>query len=336
MAAVEFIHPKFLWGLLTLPLLFMFLFWAEYRRRAALRLIGEQEMLAVLMPRLSVVRRWTKGVLWLLVITLLIIVAARPTWGIRTDIVETQGVSVFVLLDVSNSMNAEDVVPSRLERAKIGVYDLLEGVEGNEVGVIAFAGTAFVVFPLTTDIASAQTFLTYITSDVVSRQGTAISTAIDLALQSFNDAEATEKVIVIFSDGEDHTTEAEAAIRAAVDAGVTVHAIGYGTDGGGSIPIRNSSGLVVGNKMDRVGNIVITTLNEALLKEATSRTGGIYQSIDAADSAVSRIIRAINTSEGGALGEDETSRGVERFSLFAAIALLILSFEMVLSETKSS
>ncbi|MEL6150558.1 MAG: VWA domain-containing protein [Chloroflexota bacterium] len=336
MSEIVFVYPALLWLLLLLPLLLLLFVWAERRRAGRMRQIGQPELLALLMQQVSVSRRWWKSALWLLCMAMMIVTLARPTWGIRTDIIETSGASVFVLMDVSNSMNAEDLAPSRLERARLGVQDLMNGIQGNEVGMITFAGTAFVFFPLTTDVQSAQSFLSFVSSDVITQQGTAIGEAVQLALQSFDEVQATEKIIVLFSDGENHSAETEAAIQAAIEADVTIHVLGYGTDGGGSIPIRNSTGIVVGNKLDRTGNIIITRLDERLLEEIARRTDGAYYQIDPAGVAIQNVVQRINSAEGGTLGEDERVIGIERYALFAAIALLFLSLEMLLPETKSN
>ncbi|MEM6283813.1 MAG: VWA domain-containing protein [Chloroflexota bacterium] len=336
MAEVVFVYPVLLWLLLLLPLLLALFVWAERSRVGRMRQIGQPELLALLMRQVSMARRWWKSGLWLLCMAMMLVALARPTWGIRTDTIETSGASVFVLMDVSNSMNAEDLSPSRLERARLGAQDLMNGIQGNEVGLITFAGTAFVYFPLTTDVQSAQSFLNFVSTDVITQQGTAIGEAVQLALNSFDEVQATEKIIVLFSDGENHSTETEQAIQAAIEADVTVHVLGYGTESGGSIPIRNSLGQVVGNKLDRTGNIIITRLDEQVLQEIARRTDGLYQQIDPSGVAIENVIRLINTAEGGTLGEDERVIGIERYALFAAIALLFLSLEMLLPETKTN
>jgi Ca-activated chloride channel family protein len=333
---VVFIHPLLLFGLLAIPVLLGFIYLTERRRTEQLNRIGEPALIADLMQSISRSQRYWKQGLWLMTVAMLVIAFARPTWGVRTDLIETQGASVFVILDVSSSMDAEDIPPSRLQRAKIDIYDLLDGIAGNEVGLIAFAGTSFVVFPLTTDAQSAKTFVDYLTTNTISRQGTAVGAAIQLALDSFDSERATEKIIVLMSDGEDHTVETDIAIQAAIDAGVTVHTLGYGTEGGGSIPIRNSAGQVVGNKQDRTGNIVISTLNASLLMDIARETDGIYQSARTNENVIPNLVSVINAAERGYLGEDEQTRGVERFGFFVALALVLLSLEMLIPETKST
>lgn len=333
--SVEFLYPKFLWLLLLLPIVVWFVIWSERQRRQVAVRLGHPNMMRLLSQHISTRRRGIKAALWVGCVAALSIALARPLWGVQTSLVQTEGASVYLLLDVSNSMNAEDIQPSRLERAKIGLSDLLDGVRGNEVGLIAFAGRSVIVFPLTTDVQSARTFLNYVSSDMITRQGTAIDDAIQLALDSFILEQGSSQVIVVLSDGEDHNEAIDEAIASAVDRGVTIHTVGYGTVGGGSIPIRNNAGLVVGNKQDRQGNTIITVLNEPVLEALAVRTGGLYQRIDASGVAIENIITLINNAEGGMLSEEERVNGVERFVWLAGLALLLLTIEMLIPETQS-
>jgi Ca-activated chloride channel family protein len=334
MGELEFVHPSVLFLLLLVPAAGVFLLWRERSRRARLNRIGDAALVELLSRRVSYTRRLMKSIFWVLAFTALIVAVARPAWGVRVDRIETQGVSVFVLLDVSESMNAEDVPPSRLTRAKIGLLDIAQGIEGNEMGLVAFAGSAFVVFPLTTDVNAVQTFLNNVSTNSMSRQGTAIDAAVRLALQSFDELQATERVMLLVTDGENQTEGLDSALQDAISEDVPIHVLAYGTEAGGSIPIRNSEGLVVGNKRNREGEVVITSLNEPLLRQIANRTGGSYHRVDTSDAPVQEVIATINALEGGALGEDDTVRGVERFALFAGLALLLLSIEMLLPENR--
>ncbi|MEO0561615.1 MAG: VWA domain-containing protein [Chloroflexota bacterium] len=331
--SIGFVNPGLLlYGMFLIPLLAIFLWYRERRRRARLNRIGDPDLIALLVARVSHVRRRWKAVLWLLALLFLLIAAARPTWGVRTDLIETQGVSVYVLLDVSQSMDAEDIAPSRIERAKVDIRDLTDELAGNEVGLIAFAGSAFVVLPLTTDNGSVPTFLNFISSDLVSRQGTVFGNAMRLALDSFQEAQAAEQVIVLFSDGENHDDTLNEALASVSSAGIPVHVVAYGTEQGSSIPIRNSTGAVVGNKQDRAGDVIITRLDETLLRDIAERTGGTYQRVDRETNASSTIASIINASEGSVLGDEDTVRGVERFSIFIFLALVFLSIEILTPE----
>jgi Ca-activated chloride channel homolog len=335
MGELEFVRGSVLYLLLGIPLAAGFLWWRERQRRARLNRIGDVTLVELLSRRVSNTRRLMKAIFWVLSLAALVVALARPAWGLRVDRIETQGVSVFVLLDVSRSMDAEDVLPTRLTRAKIGLLDVARGIEGNEMGLVAFAGSAFVVFPLTTDVNAVQTFLNNISTASVSRQGTAIGAAVRLALESFDEAQATERVILLVTDGEDQTADLDSALQATINASVPIHVLAYGTEAGGSIPIRNSEGLVVGNKLDTTGEVVITRLNETLLRQIANRTGGSYQRVDTTDAPVQEVIATINALEGGLLGEEDNVRGVERFALFATLALMLLSIEMLLPENRS-
>ncbi len=332
---MRFVTPQFLGLMILVPMLATFIVLRERQRWARLNLLGDADLVAELVLLVSWSRRWWKTSLWLLAVAAVIVAMARPTWGLSTNIVETQGISVMVVLDVSNSMLAEDILPNRLERAKLGIRDLLESIGGNEVGLIVFAGDPFVMFPLTTDPVSALTFLNAVSTDTISRQGTALGEALQLALDTFNERTATDRLIVLITDGEDHGTALSSAVNNAVVDGVPVHVLGYGSVDGASIPIRNSAGEIVGQKRDRAGNVVITTLDEATLRDVAQQTGGTYQRITPDNTEIRNLVRIVNNAEGSILGEDTETRGVERFALFVLLAVLLLSIEILLPETRT-
>jgi Ca-activated chloride channel homolog len=333
---MQFVNPTLLSLLILIPLSALFLWHRENRRITRLHRLGDPALVAVLSRRVSYPRRIWKSALWVAALAALIIALARPTWGTRTDIIEAQGASVFILLDVSQSMNAQDITPSRLDRAKIDVRELTAGIAGNEVGLVAFAGSAFVAFPLTTDTNAPQVFLNTLTTDIITRQGTAIGTAINLALNAFEEAQATHNVIVLITDGEDHQDDLNGALAAARATNIPIHVLAYGTEAGGSIPIRNSAGQVIGNKEDRLGNIVITRLNAPLLRQIATETDGLYQRITEAPTPVQTLIDRINALDGAPLNEEDRIRGVERFALFATLSLILLSLEILTPEGRPS
>lgn len=330
-----FLYAWVLLLLFALPLGWLAFMWAERVRQQRLARLGDVLLVGRLVQGLSVTRRRIKQGLWLVAVGFLVVALARPVWGQQVNIIETEGVSVFVLLDVSTSMNAEDVLPSRLVRAKLSIGDLLTQIGGNEVGLIAFAGSAFVVSPLTTDSETVLTFLNYITTDTISRRGTAIGEAVLLALDSFRTEQTQQKIIVIFSDGEDHSATLDAALLAAQADGVVIHTLGYGTADGTSIPIRNSAGLVVGNQQDRTGNVVITRLEDGTMRTISAETGGLYQPFDAGGVALRNVATLINSGQSATFGSQSRMLRVERFVLFVILALLALSFEILLPETRS-
>lgn len=327
-----FAQPDLLMLLSILPLAVLFFVWRAWVRRGALARIGNRELVGDLLSQYSPARRYWKAVLWLLAITMIILALSRPVWGVHEDIVQTEGVALIVVLDVSNSMNAQDVLPSRMERAKLDARALFELGRGNEVGLILFAGNAFVQFPLTSDVDSAIIFLNVAGTDSISRQGTALEDALRLALEAIGDRAATQSVIVLMTDGESHEGLPLLAAEDAAELGIVVHVIGYGTPEGASIPVYDDEGQVIRHKSDRAGNVVISRLEESVLENIATMAGGRYQR--AADSGIEAVnlINAVSTMETELLTRQTQTRKIERFSLFVALAVLSLTAEIVLSE----
>jgi Ca-activated chloride channel family protein len=242
----------------------------------------------------------------------------------------------MVVLDVSNSMNAQDVLPSRMERAKLAIHDLLDGLQGNELGLILFAGVAFVHFPFTTDTFSADAFVNSVNTDAITRQGTAIEAALRLAVQAFDERSGTAEIIILITDGENHEGDPLVVADEAAENGIVIHAIGFGDPiEGAPVPIYDDTGNVIDFKKDRFGQVVVSRLDETILQEITARTGGLYQRASASGIEVVNLINQINAVEAGELGSRTETHGVERFGIFVALALLALSLEILLPETRA-
>ncbi len=322
--------------LAILPVWVVFFVWRGRTRMAILRQLGEIDLIAALFPQVSSARRRWKSALWLCALGSLIIALARPVWGVDLDVVQTQGVSVMIVLDVSNSMAAQDILPNRLERAKLAIRDLFNGLAGNEIGLIVFAGTAFVQFPLTNDPVSAVTFLNAVSTDSISRQGTAIEDALRLAIETFGEQSPAARIVVLMTDGENHEGDPLSTADEAAQEGITIHAIGYGDpDEGVPIPVVDVNGNIINYKTDQAGDVVLSRLDEAILESIAERGGGIYQRASASGVEITNLIAQIQEAEAGDLGSRSETRGVERFGIFVALAVLALSLEMLLPETKA-
>lgn len=326
---MSFVYAPALFLLVLLIPVTAFLVWRNRVRLLALRRLGDPALIRALAPSISVERRWWKIGLWLAAVAALIVALARPVWGVDLDVIETQGISVMVVLDVSTSMNAQDVAPSRLERARLAIRELFDRLAGNEIGLILFAGTAFVQFPLTTDSISAQSFLNAVSTDAITLQGTAIEDALRLAMNTFSPQSPAAKVIVLMTDGESHEGNALAAAGDAAEQGITIHTVGFGDPQGSAIPLLDERGLPAGYKTDAAGNVVLSRLDEETLQAIAERAGGVYQLAD-----VDAVVKAINSTQAGVLETRTEQRGVERFGIFVALALLALSLEMLLPETR--
>lgn len=328
-----FITPVNLLLLLLIPALIAFIVWRERIRQHIIRLMGDGDLVHHLFPRMIFTRRIWKSALWLVTLSALLIALARPVWGADISVVETQGVSIMFVLDVSNSMNAQDILPSRLERAKLSLQEMFQGLTGNEMGLILFAGSAFVQFPLTTDTASAQTFLNAASSGSISQQGTDIAAALNLAMDSFDESVTAKRIIVLMTDGENLEGDLDPIISNAAQQEVTIDTVGYGGAEGAPIPILDHNGQITGYKADASGNLVLSTLDEATLQMIAQRTGGIYQRAASDGQEAKRLIDVINQSEPSALDRTVQTHDVERFEIFVALAVLALTLEILLPET---
>ena len=234
----RFAHPYFLYLLIVIPLLVAMFVYVTYQQKIRLREFGNPDLLKRLMPNASVIRPQLKFYTLMVVLVLMIVALARPQFGSKLQTAKKQGVEAMIVLDVSNSMMAQDIQPNRLERSKLILSKLIDDMVDDKIGLIVFAGDAFVQLPITTDNVSAKMFLSSINPNLVPRQGTAIGTAIDLAIQSFgpNESEAGRTIIVI-TDGENHEDDAVGAAKLAQEKGITVNVVGMGTPEGTPIPV---------------------------------------------------------------------------------------------------
>ena len=228
MDSFRFAHPEYFYIFLVLPaLVFLFLFNRILRARK-LKSFGESELLEQLMPNISTGRPVVKFILWLLAITCLITALAQPQFGSKLTLTKRKGVELIIALDVSNSMKAQDIKPNRLERAKRAIAKLTDRLKNDKIGLVVFAGQAYVQLPITADYSSAKLFLESITTDVVPVQGTAIGAAIEMAMKSFSPNFEGSKAIIIITDGENHEDDAVGMAKKAKDKGIVVHTIGMG------------------------------------------------------------------------------------------------------------
>jgi Ca-activated chloride channel family protein len=283
------------------------------------------------MPAVSKHRPDVKFGIMMLAVALFAVLLARPQFGSKLETVKRQGVEVIIALDVSNSMLAEDVQPSRLEKAKRIISKLVDGMENDKVGMIIFAGDAYTQLPITSDYISAKMFLETISPSLISKQGTAIGAAIDLAARSFTPEEGVGKSIIVITDGENHEGGAEEAAKAAASKGIQVNVLGVGLPDGAPIPVEGSSDY----RRDREGNVVVTRLNEAMCQEIAKDGKGIYVRVDNSNSAQKAIEKEI-----GKLAKADVETKVytefnEQFQSVAWIILVLLFAELLILECKN-
>ena len=327
----RFEEPTYLYLLLLLPFLAAFYLYSNYRRRKAIRKFGDPVLMAQLMPDVSKYRPDVKFWLVFAAIGLFAVLLARPQFGSKLETVKRQGVEVMIALDISNSMLAQDVQPSRLEKAKRLVAQLVDKMENDKVGMIVFAGDAFTQLPITSDYISAKMFLESINPSLISKQGTAIGAAINLATRSFTPQEGVGRAVIVITDGENHEGGAVEAAKAAAEKGIQVSVLGVGMPDGAPIPVEGTNDF----RRDRDGNVVVTRLNEQLCQEIAQAGDGIYVRVDNSNAAQKVIAQEINKMAKADVETQVYTEFNEQFQAVAWIILLLLLAEMLILERKN-
>lgn len=328
---IRLAHPEYLYGLLVLVPLAALYYLASRRRAATLARFGEPALLAGLVRSQGRYRRGIKFTLVSLAVAFLVLGLANPQIGTKMEQVKREGVDAMILLDVSNSMMAEDIAPNRLDHAKQNISRMLEKLENDRVGLIVFAGQSYLQLPLTTDYSAVRLVLNTITTDVVPVPGTAIGSAIDLALQSFIAGERKHKVIILITDGENHEDDAIGAAKKAKEEGVVIHAIGMGSEEGSPIPVYQDNS-VAGFRKDAQGSVVLSRLNEDMLRELAAAGGGVYVRATNRQSEFDEIFTQISSMEKKEFGARIFTDYEDRFQVFLGIALLLLLLELLIPE----
>lgn len=327
----RFEEPTYLYLLLLLPFLAAFYLYSNYRRRKAIRKFGDPVLMAQLMPDVSKYRPDVKFWLVFAAIALFAVLLARPQFGSKLETVKRQGVEVMIALDISNSMLAQDVQPSRLEKAKRLVAQLVDKMENDKVGMIVFAGDAFTQLPITSDYISAKMFLESINPSLISKQGTAIGAAINLATRSFTPQEGVGRAVIVITDGENHEGSAVEAAKAAAEKGIQVNVLGVGMPDGAPIPIEGTNDF----RRDREGNVIVTRLNEQMCQEVAQAGDGIYIRVDNSNAAQKAITQEINKMAKADVETQVYTEFNEQFQAVAWIILLLLLVEMLILERKN-
>jgi Ca-activated chloride channel family protein len=327
----RFAHPDFLFLLLLIPLLIGTFIYTSIQRRRNILKFGNPALLAQLMPNVSFVRPQVKFYLQLSAIILLIIVLAQPQFGTKVEKEKRKGIEVMIALDVSNSMMAEDVQPSRLEKAKQVLSRLIDGMNNDKIGLVVFAGDAYTQLPITVDYVSAKMFLSTISPQLVPRQGTAIGSAIDLAIKSFGPKSDASRAIIVITDGENHEDDAVGAAKLAAENNIIVDVIGMGKAEGAPIPIPGTMSFW----KDKDGNVVVSKLNETMCKEIALSGNGIYVHADNSSSAYRIITKELDTLAKSDIKTSVFSEYNEQFQSFALLALMILILDFFVFDRKN-
>ncbi len=325
----RFENGIYLYALLALPIVVLFFGIAWRYRQQALSRFGNTDLVSRLVPGLSPNRHLLKFGLLILGLAFLIVGWANPQWGATRQKVERKGIELFIAMDISNSMLANDISPSRLERAQRFAQNLVEELKGENIGVIAFACSAFTGVPITTDYAFAQLYLGEATPDYAAAQGTDIAAAINQADASYTKENQKHKALVIISDGEDHEEAGIAKAEEARDKGILIYTVGVGTENGGFIPV------LLGNRQDylrdNTGSPVRTIPNEQYLRDVAQAGGGNYFNLgNDSQQLVESLKTRIDSIEKQTFEERSFTDFASYFQIFIGIALLLISLEFVL------
>jgi len=334
MEMFRFGNPHYLYALAIIPALIIIFIYFRNQRKKAIREFGNPEILEPLMPGASNSRPVLKFAIILLAMAFLITGIARPQFGAKLQKIKRKGIELIIALDVSNSMMAEDIQPNRLEKAKRAIARLTERLSNDKIGIIVFAGKAYTQIPITSDYASAKMFLTSINTEIVPTQGTAIGSAIELAMRSFTPQTESSKAIVIITDGENHEDDAVEMAKQAKESGIVVHTIGMGLPQGGPIPVYNTSGQK-DFKRDQKGEVIVTKLDENMLQQIAAAGGGEYVRANNTEVGINNIFDEINKMQKTELESRVYSDYNDQFFYFIAIALALLLIEFMVMERKN-
>ena len=333
MQLFRFAYPDFLYLLLLVPVLILLWIVNGYRRRRSLQRLGESEIVMKLIPEASTTRPVVKIILQSIAIIFMSVLLARPQFGSKVEEVKRKGVEVIIALDVSNSMLAEDIQPSRLERAKQAISRLVESLSNDKIGLIVFAGDAYTQIPVTTDYISAKMFLSTISPDIVPKQGTAIGSAIDLGIRSFSPGKDKSRAMIIITDGENHEDDPVAKAKEAAAAGIVIYTVGIGSTEG--VPIQ---AIIDGKKdflKDPKGNTVITRLDENILKEIAMASGGKYVRANNSNIGLDQVFGDIRKLKREELEGTMFTEYNDQFQIFAGISLFFLLLDFMIMERKN-
>ena len=330
---IRFAHIELLYLLLLIPVFIVIYFaWNRWRKRA-LKRFGDLKLMPVLMPHYSGGNPLLKFIILLIAFVFLVVGISDPQVGSRLEKVKRVGIDIYLVVDVSNSMLAQDIRPNRLERAKMAISNLIDRLQGDRVGIVVFAGHPYKQLPLTTDYGAAKLFLSAVDTKIVPTQGTAIGEAINMAVESFDDSKHN-KAIVVITDGEDQEGDAAGAAKAAVEKGIKVFTIGMGMPDGAPIPLYDKNGNMLGYKKDKSGKTVITKLNEGMLRQIAAAGDGSYVRASSASTGLHSVLDDINKIQKKEIETRQFTDYEDRFQIFIALALILFFVEIFITDRR--
>lgn len=327
----RFENPAFLYLLIIIPVIIVIRFLEMRKRKLKLKKFGDLSLLKQLMPDVSSSRKSLKFWLMVAALALLIVMLARPQMGTKISQEKRKGIEVIISLDISNSMRAEDVVPSRLDKSKMLVENMVDNFTNDKVGLVVFAGDAFIQLPITSDYVSAKMFLQNTDPSLIATQGTDLAGAIELSSKSFTQQDKVGRAILIITDGEDHEGGAIEAAEKARKNGIRVFVLGVGSTKGSPVPDGNG-----GYMKDNSGQEVISALNEEMCKQVAQAGGGAYIHVDNTSLAQRQLNDELTKLQKGDISSVVYSEYDEQFQAVGILVLILLIIEMLILERKNS
>ena len=325
--------PQLLWLLALVPAAALFFIWALRRRREALRRFAEARLLPTLAPDLDERRQRWRALLLVAALALLVLALAGPKWGFHWEEIHREGVDIVIAIDTSRSMLAEDVKPNRLARSKLAIEDLVKRLQGDRIGLVAFAGSAFVQCPLTLDYQAFAESLHAINVGIIPKGGTALTEAIKAGLEAFEGRQGKHEALILITDGEDHEGHVDDAAKEAADQGVKIYTVGIGTAEGDLIPLT-----VDGQQnflKDRRGQVVKSRMDEETLQKIATTTGGAYVHASSGDFGLDTVYNDfIGKMEKRELQSTMERRYEERFQLPLAVAFILIALEPLIGDRR--
>lgn len=327
----RFESPVYLYLLIIVPVIILIRLYGLKRRKKLLRRFGDDELVKSLMPDVSAVRSSVKFWLMTAALTLLIVMLARPQMGTKISQDKRRGIEVVIALDISNSMRAQDVEPSRLDKSKMLIENMVDNFTDDKIGLVVFAGDAFVQLPITSDYVSAKMFLQDTDPSQIAAQGTDLAGAITLSSKSFTQQNNIGRAIIVITDGEDHEGGAVEAAKAARKSGMRVFVLGVGSTKGSPVPDGNG-----GYMKDNSGQEVMSVLNEDMCREVAEAGGGAYIHVDNTTMAQTQLNNELTKLQKGDISSVVYSEFDEQFQAIGILVLVLLIIEVLVKEGKNS
>lgn len=330
----RFENIEYLYLLAGIPIFTLIFIISRILRIQKLKYAGDEALLSRLIPDVSGFKPLYKFILLMLGFGLAVVALANPQIGTKMEEVKREGIELIIALDVSNSMKAEDIKPNRLERAKQSILRLIDNLVSDKIGLIVFAGDAFLQLPLTTDYSAAKLMVTTIEPEMIATQGTAIGHAITMGMGSFSNQNDINKAMIIITDGENHEDDALSAAEDAASEDIIIHTIGMGSLDGAPIPLYQN-GREIGYAKDKSGNTVITKLNAGMLQQIAAQTSGRFIRSSSSDPDLTTLVEEISSMDKKEFESKVFTEYEDRFQYFLAAALFIFLLEIIISSKKN-